>query len=380
MRAAFVSFALTVFMHVLPPLPFAQTQMLFDYSHGLVRRGLVGSVLNPIFGSNVSLGESFAAAYVLNMGAAIAVFGLGFALLRHTVASLMVLVLMVCSYGYATFISNSGYLDTVLMMLTVVALIAGAGRVGTFVALIAVVLAVLTHENMLPYFTVLIGFSIWLAGSRDMTFGNILHAVSPIAAGAMTVIALMIWGQMSPEAGALFGDMIRAKAEFAIDPDATDIAARGLAQNFAHMSEIRANGSYWTWLMFDGGLLGGMSLFLIVMNGRMLVHENIWTQLAMVGAIVAPLTLNLIAFDIGRFGAISVVNGFICTGLILRYVEGAPERLAATLQWPVFVFVLVINLQIATMQLNQGVGHTTRFPYVIKHQLDWMLIPMRATE
>jgi hypothetical protein len=380
-RAAVVSFLLTIFMHILPPLPFAQTQMLFDYSHGLVRRGLVGSILNGIFGHDVSLAESFLAAFLLNLLAAVTLFATAYALLHKTIAALMVLTLLACSYAFATFISNSGYLDTVLIILALFAiLISSTGMIGFILGLLAVVLAVLTHENAVPYFTVLIGFSLWLSGDRTMSARSFLRAASPILAGVGTVIILALFGQMTPEISTSFAIYIEGLAQFNIDSDATDIAGRSLSKNFAHMAEIRANGSYWIWLLFDGGLLAGMSAFLIWLNACILKGENKWTFLAMIGAIVAPLTLNIIAFDIARFGAISVINGFLCIGLILRYVNGASERLTQTLQWPIFVFVLVLNLQVATMQLNQGIGHTTRFPYVIKHQLDWMLIPQQKAE
>jgi len=91
----------------------------------------------------------------------------------------------------------------------------------------------------------------------------------------------------------------------------------------------------------------------------------------MAAAVAAPLSLNAVAFDVARFGAISVLSGFVCAALILRHSGGAATRLSEALQWPVFVLVLVLNLQIATMHLNQGLGHTTRFPYVLKKQVEW---------
>ncbi|MBZ0128864.1 MAG: hypothetical protein K8F59_07090 [Rhodobacteraceae bacterium] len=367
--AAAISLLLLLVNHLLPPKAFAATQLLFDYEFGLIRRGLVGSLLSPLFGEAVSVREILAAAAIISLTGTLAVWRF----LRpasDSIAGWLLLILALNSFGFASFTGNSGYLDTLLVALTVLALSLDAGRLpGLLLRLALVALAMLVHENMLPYFTMLLAFDLWLARGRDAR--ALLLAATPVLTGALVLVAMAVLSPITDAAA--FAEHLQSKAEFALDPNATIVAGRSVSDNFALMAELRQTPKYWTWVLFDGVPLAAMSLWLIWLAMQVAGRDgNGLMRLFIIGVIAAPLSLNIIAFDVVRFGAASVLVGFMVIVLLLRHLPQARERLEVALSWPHFVVVLVLNANIFTIGVNVGGGHVSQFPWVLLTQLKWL--------
>jgi len=368
---AAVSFLLALVNHVLPPKAFAATQLLFDYSEGLTRRGLVGAALTLLPGDKVSVGEIYAVAALVSLAGA----GAFYLFLKRTMpeqrAPLLLIILALNSFAYSSFIGNTGYLDGVLMVLTLLALSSnGARGMGLALRLGLTVLGVMVHENMLPYFTLLIGFDLFLA--RRAQKGALAISLLPATFGLLTLATLLFIGRMSPDQAGAFAAHVQARAGFGVDPSATKVAGRGIAQNFALMADLRGTTKYWAWVLFDGVPLALMSGWLFWLARRLLGAANRDLAVFYLGLVLlAPLSLNIIAFDVVRFGAASVLGGFIAIALILRHIPEAASRLTDTLSWPHFLLLLVLNANIFTIEVNIGAGHTSQFPWVLLTQLKW---------
>jgi len=368
---AAVSFLLALVNHVLPPKAFAATQLLFDYSEGLTRRGLVGAALTLLPGDKVSVGEIYAVAALVSLAGA----GAFYLFLKRTMpeqrAPLLLIILALNSFAYSSFIGNTGYLDGVLMVLTLLALSSnGARGMGLALRLGLTVLGVMVHENMLPYFTLLIGFDLFLA--RRAQKGALAISLLPATFGLLTLATLLFIGRMSPDQAGAFAAHVQARAGFGVDPSATKVAGRGIAQNFALMADLRGTTKYWAWVLFDGVPLALMSGWLFWLARRLLGASTRDLAVFYLGLVLlAPLSLNIIAFDVVRFGAASVLGGFIAIALILRHIPEAASRLTDTLSWPHFLLLLVLNANIFTIEVNIGAGHTSQFPWVLLTQLKW---------
>lgn len=369
--AAAISLLLLLVNHLLPPKAFAATQLLFDYQFGLIRRGLIGSLLSPLFGDSVSVKEILAAAAVISFAATLAIWRF----LRpagESIAGWLLLILALNSFGLASFTGNSGYLDTVLVVLTILALsLDASGLPGLLARLALVVLAMLVHENMLPYFTMLLAFDLWLA--RGQGGRGLLLAATPVLTGAASLVAMAVFSKISAADAVAFAEYLQSRAEFALDANATIVAGRSIADNFALMAELRQTPKYWTWVLFDGVPLAAMSLWLIWLAMQVAGPGGNWLmRLFIIGVIAAPLSLNIIAFDVVRFGAASVLVGFMVIVLLIRHLPEASARLEAALSWPHFVVVLVLNANIFTIGVNVGGGHVSQFPWVLLTQLKWL--------
>jgi len=291
--------------------------------------------------------------------------------LPNQVAPLLLLILALNSFAFSSFVGNTGYLDALLLALTVLALSSDAKtNRGLALRLGLSVLGVLIHENMLPYFTILIGFDIWLA--RRGAKGALAVSLTPSLAAALMVLILAVLTPMTAQQATAFAAHLQSKAGFALDPTSTVVAGRSIGQNFALMADLHKTTKYWGWVLFDGVPLAMMALWLLWLARRVLGPQTRpLTQLYLAGAIFAPLSLNLIAFDVVRFGTASVLSGFIAIALVMRHVPGAPRRLHDTLTWPLFLLLLVINANMFTIEVNIGAGQTSQFPWVLLTQLKW---------
>lgn len=370
--ATALSLLLVVVNHVLPPKAFSATQLLFDYEFGLIRRGLAGEVLGWIVGQQVSLGEIYLASVVVTL---VGVFAFYLFLQREVGDSLsgqLLLILGLNSFAFASFAGNTGYLDALLLALVLASLTTDATSLPGLAARVLVCLVgVLLHENMLPYFALLLGFDLFLArgGGRKAT----IPALAPVAAGGVLVACLAVFAELPPDSAAVLAAHVADRADFAFDPNATAVAGRSIGDNFDLMQEMRRTTKYWTWMLFDGVPLAVMAVWLGWLGRRMLGEAATPLALAALAAVLlAPLSLNLIAFDVVRFGVSSVLSGFIALALIARYVDGASERLQETLSWPHFLIVLVLNANMFTIEVNIGAGHMAQFPWVLVTQLQWL--------
>jgi hypothetical protein len=369
--AAVLSFALALVNHLLPPKAFAATQLLFDYQFGLTRRGLAGEILNLFTGAQIGVSGIYAAAALISALGGIAFYLFLSRLMPQKLSSYLILILALNSFAFSSFIGNTGYLDGLLLALTALALSTNAARSsGLVIRLGVTVLGVMFHENMLPYFTVLIAFDLWLA--RKGSAAALPIALSPVLLGFVTVAALAKIGAFTPEQAAVFADYIQSKAAFTLDANSTDVAGRSIGQNFALMADLRGTTKYWAWVLFDGVPLLAMALWLIWLANRLLGDSDAKTRLLMIGAIIGPLSLNIIAFDVVRFGVASVLAGFLVLVLLIRHIPKAADRLEQVLTWPHFLVVLVLNVNIFTIEVNIGAGHTSQFPWVLLTQLKWL--------
>jgi len=371
MAVAF-SFLLLLANHLLPPKAFAATQLLFDYSAGFIRRGLTGEAIMRLLGPTITGREIVMSCAVITFTGLV-----GFYLfLRRGVvesrATLLILILALNSFAMASFTGSTGYLDALLLLAAVMALSSDAGTgAGLAARILLVMVSVLIHENMLPYFALLVGFDLFLA--RQHQTMPLIPASLPLAGGAVMVVLVVLNGQFSADEAAAFAEYVQGKAMFGVDNTSLEVLNRTVSDNLALMSDLHSTRKYWAWIIYDGVPLAAMAGWLFWVGGRMLDQDDGALPRLLLGlAILAPLSLNLIAFDVVRFGAASVIVGFLALAVILRHVPGAEARLSDTLTWPHFIVVLVLNVNIFTSDINDVVSHETQFPWVLLSQLKWL--------
>lgn len=369
--AAVLSLMLAVVNHLLPPKAFAATQLLFDYHMGLTRRGLTGSFLNVLAGPVFSVAKIYLVAALVTLTGALAFYGFLARYLQRHVAGMLLLILALNSFAFASFVGNSGYLDALLLALALLAMSTnGRHATGVLARMIACGIGVFLHENMLPYFAILLSLELWL--SRGGNVRNLGLAMVPVATGIGALLILLLFGQLTATQTEVFASHIQAKAAFGLDANSTIVASRSITENLALMSELRGTTKYWGWVVFDGVPLLAMSLWLLWLSNRLLVSPSRLMQAFLAVAILAPLSLNVIAFDVVRFGVASVLAGFVALVVILRSDPDSFKRLAATLTWPHFLILIVLNANIFTIGVNIGGGHTSQFPWVLLTQLQWL--------
>lgn len=360
--------------YILPPNSFSGTVLIFDYEFGLMRRGLLGEIANFYWGNSVSKHEVFVVAAAMNLFGVFCLYLVFSRLLSQTTATGLLQLVFFTSIAFAACVASTGYLDLLLISLVCLALLSSPETTFGLVARTAVcIIGPFFHEIMLPYFAVYLVFDIWVGCKRMPAVPRVISALLPLLACSIVFVALALWGQLPAENLPLFLEYIDRKAEFTPDPHATVVMERSILDNFAVMQEMYATQRYWSWVILDGLPLLAMSAWVFWLGLKILGSDaGSLTKLLLAGAITAPLSLNIIAFDVVRFGAISVVVGFLSCLSMIRSDPTAPERLAKILTWPVVVILIVLNLNFGVNQLNISDGHKAMLPWGLVNHVNWL--------
>lgn len=364
-RLVILAFALMILRGLLPPNGFSATVLLFDYEFGLIRRGLMGSLANLYWGDEVTRGEVFAVSAVMSLFGLLALFvHVARVWLRDVAGALLALVLFT-SFAFGAIVAAVGYMDLVIIGLVCLSLLTDPTRwAGAVARAAALVLGMAFHEVALGYVMVFLAAEIWVRG------GGLARALLPIIAGVAAFAVLSTAADLPAEDIPAFMAHIDAKAAFTPDPEATVVVERRLIDNLAVMAEKRTEAGYRAWVVFDGVPLLAMMLWCAWLVLRGIGPGDPVARVLALGAIAAPLSLNVIAFDVVRFGAMSV----LCAMLLAVALWTRPEaraRMQSALSLPMVLTVIVLNLMFAVTQIGEGEGHVWALPWVFLKQLSW---------
>lgn len=369
---ALIAVFFALFTNVFPPIGYSLTQLLIDYSHGFSRRGLFGAMFTFVVGDTVSLSQAYIASLCITLSGAAAILMYLWAAFKSSIQGIWLFLLCVCSFAFGSFLGHTGYLDGVIILCFVLALVAlRYGWSGYMGACALVVIAVLIHENALPYITVALSCVIWLSLDRHGFWCKAVIAAGPIIVGVITVMSLWVFAQLTADATAALITTIENRADFPLDQGALEMLGRSFNDNLQYLDAKRQVGGYLVWMTFDGGILGVMSLFVMCLALRLAQARDICSKLLIVGAILAPWSLVFVAVDVMRFGAISVIVGFLITAHVIKTDPEAQSKLGDFLTLPVFLIVLICNLQSGNQQLNISKNHFSKFPYALKIHEGW---------
>ncbi len=367
--AIVASVLLAILNHQLAPSYYSLTHLFFSYDEGFVRRGLVGEVLTWVWPEHPSQRVVFTTAFLITFSGMVSFLVLMLRFLPRSPAGNWVLLIALNSYGLSSYLGASGYLDGILLTLTALAILAPRGWVGVAVKSVLIAIGALVHEIMVPYFAVLIALDLWLSGRGAERW----RAVVPLGFGIAFAAMLFAIGEPSAEALESLYAQIADRAPFEPYPDALAVLGQSIDSNSAAYDHFRETSPvYYFMVYFDGSLGLAMAAWLFWLCLATWGPSDIWTKLAIWGAIFAAFSMNLVAVDVVRFSSMAILCGFMAVAMVCRHGDGTAERLSARLTWPVALLVLVLNANLFTMGLGQDAGHEAQMPWVILHQLNWL--------
>ncbi|MBD3679393.1 MAG: hypothetical protein HUJ27_13480 [Rhodobacteraceae bacterium] len=361
-----LSLGLALVNHLLPPTPYAATQLLLNYDFGFVRRGLAGELLGYIWPDRVRIPHIYLTTFAVTLSGALAFcFGLYTRMQGGLTPSLLMLI-GINSFAFGTFVGATGYLDAVLMVLVVAALASPPTAAwGLGVRLGALILGALLHEVMVPYFMMLIAFDIWLAEAGRRRW----RALLPVGVGCTMVVLLFTIGEVRPEDGAAIMEGMRSRTGFVPHDVVMNTVTYTLADHSAYTEEYRSRDAYGAMLVCDGLPLGALVFWIWWLGARLLGERRTLSHFVFLLVLLAPLSLNVIAIDVARFFAISALAGFLALGLILVHVPGARQRLSESLSLGHALAVLVLSSNIFTYGFNASMAFTAQAPWVwLEHE------------
>jgi hypothetical protein len=373
-RLVIAIFALAVLQNLLPPNGFSGTVLIFDYEFGLIRRGLIGEMANFYWGAQASANEVLFISALMSLFGLACLLGLAVSRLFHSQTTLWLALLLFGSFAFKAIVGFTGYMDMILIGGTCLAALTDPNRLwGILARVAAVFIGMFCHEVMLAYFTVFLCVDLWVRRGYRTTVSEFGLATLPMLAAVAAFGILSNFGHVSAADVPMIVDYVNQKAGFEADSEATDVIGRTVSDNFALMDVKRSEAGYLSWVVLDGLPLAIMMIWMLWLNLRLMSGRyNSLVHFLILSAILAPQSLNLIAFDVVRFGAISVLVGFLTIMTLIRSDDEASLRLQQILTLPVFLVVLMLNQQFMVTQINTGWAHLYELPWVLLEQIKWL--------
>lgn len=344
---AAATFAVSLLKGLRMPNLWSATHMTFNYSHGFIRRGLVGTVLRALGGGWIFHYQALALLSVIIFAAtALAMSRLIVRLLRAAPddRALQAAILVFAASPGVVFLAHEiGYLDFIGLG-SVIVFVLGARRarhryrVFYAAAALGIVFA-LIHESMVIMFVPTLLF----ACACHIVVQSRQNAVAPrtqafMAAHAVTAAILafvassvvgIVGTKPLPEIRALQAS-IAAVANFPLRPDAFDALARPVRENLHQLMpwywRNPANRAYLgngLWAAAPGLLfLFGYGSWMIA-RLRQATATRVVLEVIFFGAAFGPLTLNFVGWDAARWNAICLTAAFMGVAT-LRLFFSAP--------------------------------------------------------
>ncbi len=311
------------------PAGWPATQALIDYHAGFVKRGLYGETLGHwlhleryshfVLVSCVWLLIGFSALLAVSTKV-------------HRVSNGIVAAVFFGSFAATYLASLIGYTDLLLITLTCALLMIRNARTRALVGLPLCLLGVVLHEAFLMIFlpVILLSFLVDLArGAVQQPFaiGAIVILASTCAA---LFAALALHRPMTGEQVATETTYLAQRVNFPLELDVFRMLSRSMPENRKTMTQNmylrqQYRRSFRTNLAMEAPAYLLLLLTAIYTVARQPgLQQRGWLIAATVGAAVAPLSLHLVAWDAGRFFALSVVSCFLVVCVVSPSPQSAP--------------------------------------------------------
>jgi hypothetical protein len=319
--------------------------MTFNYSQGFVRRGLVGEVIRRLGGPRC---YSYTSLALLGIALFLAAAVIMVVYVRRAVAVgpgdmeyWVTVMVLGASPGAVFFIHEIGYLDYV-GFLALLSLVLSAGRLrrryllfpavalaGILLAFIHEILVVLFVPPM--FFLLLCVTVVELRGKLAPWSTRVRWALAVAVATLIPFAASATVGSLGTRPPAVIQALqatIATHADFPLRGDAFEVLYKPFQQIL-----LKQMPYHWSFAENRAYLIAGFfaispSLAFLLFYGIRVMRRvdtsafRVGISGAFVAATLAPLFLNFVGWDNGRWNAISVIDGFCCIG-IARLVFGA---------------------------------------------------------
>lgn len=359
-------FGLMAMAKIKPPNEWAQTHYLFSYDLGVSRRALVGEGLQWLGFEGLTNAEAHVVAVLVTVLGGLA---LTLWVARHvpqTQAGLVLGLTIITSFSLAVYLGNTGYLDGLLLVLAMIALlIPGTGIGPVLVKSALCCVGVLIHEAMAGTLAVLVAGQLWLSGAR------LLAPLPVISSGAIAVLLVMT----SPFADTALADLTAAVSDRAIDFKARSIAMEavlrfpdGMDPSFLTFWEGPQHFFERTFVLPIG--LAYLAVWLLL-TLKLIPHRDNLDRIAVAGLMLGPLAILIIAYDLSRFMGLTILQGACLLILLTQTDPKARDRFHEVFKPLVLVGLLVVNVLVAFPPLNPVPSFYDQLPGAVLDLEEW---------
>ena len=332
------------------PGDWAFTQSLVDYSHGFVKRGLLGAVYGT-FG--IYNRRGLTVVYFLELAlllVLLTVFTRRSGLVTRAGTGAMA-ALFAGSYAITYIVHLIGYSDILNAALLVCLLLVRGAQTRFLLGLPLLVCTLLIHEDFLLLFAPVLLLSFYLQGATDAahrrriwSFGLVLGA---IAVGITLFTSLRT--PMEGEQVDAFATYIWDRADFEVREDFFQVLTNSLGGNFAMMSRFGWHEYLWWAFQAVSVCVLGPPLVLLLHFCMRVVRQAVpqmrRLKAGVLLAVLSPLCMHLLGLDQVRWNTWVVVDAYLALGLLAMHLPGPALRVSVRER---NALVLVIALGMAS--------------------------------
>jgi hypothetical protein len=315
----------------------ALTEALADYNQGFIKRGLLGAIYNALgVARERTLSISFFAELLLLL-VLFAAFTRR-SRLAQRVGTPAVVTLFAGSYVLTYLFHIVGYPDILNASILLALLLIRRARTRFLLALPLVTAGLLIHEAFLLLFAPVLLLSFYLEGlarpqerRRIWTLGLLL---ATLATAVTATISLR--PALSPEQVDALADSLWNRADFVLREDFFQVFMNSLPGNLHMVSRDGWHQYRWWTLQAVSLFILGPALLLLFHFATRLIRQHRpatagtaqqrWIKLAVLLAVLSPLSLHLIALDQVRWNTWVVVDAYLALGLLSMHLPGQNLR------------------------------------------------------
>lgn len=356
------------------PGVWAFTQSLVDYSHGFVKRGLLGAIYGA-FGIYNRRGLTVMYFLELTLLMVLLIIFTRRSSLIERVGTPAIAALFAGSYTVTYLFHLIGYSDILNAALTVALLLVRKAHIRFLLGLPLLACGLLIHENFLLLFTPVLLLSFYLQGvahpvdrRRIWGFGVILGAV---ALGLTLFTSLRT--PMEDEHVDAFATYIYDRADFEVREDFFQVFTNSLAGNFAMMSRFGWHEYLWWGFQAVSICVLGPPLMLLLHFCMRLTRQAVprmpGLKQAVLVAALSPLCMHLLGLDQVRWNTWVVVDAYLVLGVLAMHLPGKRLRVCA---WERNALLLAIAIGMASGHGLFNGAQVNPYPFFPKLVQGWV--------
>lgn len=371
---------LAFFRGVRTPGLWAATQAQIDYSTGFVKRGLFGALLHMF---NIYGYVPFAVLSYVLLAAFIVALWRYFVGRNASPNEFVVAAVYFSSFGFTYLVHIVGYLDILQALLVILTLRIRRLSVRAAAAVAVGILCPLIHEMFLIVFLPLLLLDCVLAATTPAGGKRSTSRFEAGFAGFLTLctlgvtIAVAYRPSLSDEALSRYSQQLARRVDFHLRLDCMAVLGRSIHDNLPGVFTTGFSASEWRRNQFDGFFEFMPTIVFMLFLGRSLItmeyprRSQALLVVCIAGASLAPLAMNLIGRDVGRWYALAVLDSFLALGLVRSYAGSSAisdEVMPAWLRNSA-VLLMVLSFSSGSALMDGYRVRTFPFTHVVKSLL-----------
>ncbi len=350
------------------------TQSLVDYSHGFIKRGLLGTIYGA-FGIYNRRGLTITYFLELTILMVLLIIFTRRSGLMERVDTPAVAAMFAGSYAVTYLFHLIGYSDILNAALTIALLLVRKAHIRFLLGLPLLAGGLLIHEDFLLLFTPVLLLSFYLQGvaspldrRRIWSFGVVLGVV---ALGITLFTSLRT--PMEGEQVDAFATYIYDRADFEVREDFFQVFTNSLTGNFAMMSRFGWHEYlWWAFQAVSICVLGPPLVLLLHFCMRLIRQAAPQTRglrAAVLVAVLSPLCMHLLGLDQVRWNTWVAVDAYLALGVLAMHLPGEQLRVSA---WERNALLLAIAIGMAGGHGLFNGAQVNPYPFFPKFTQKWI--------